>query len=77
MIQLLFDWEYGVFDPTVCRTDALSAKTLLGYGKFVVSQIRGSLPDLTERSVLGKAGPVVETLPSDLMEFSSWAEVDR
>jgi hypothetical protein len=30
MMRLLFDWEYGVFDLTVCCMDALSAKTLLG-----------------------------------------------
>jgi len=30
IMRLLFDWEYGVPDRTVCCTDALSAKTLLG-----------------------------------------------
>lgn len=63
MIRLLFDWEYGVPDRTVCWMDVLSARTLLGYGEFVVGRIAGSFPDLTERSVLELAGPVVETLP--------------
>ena len=62
-MRLLFDWEYGVFDRIVCCTDALSAKTLLGYGEVVVGRIPGSLPDLTDRSVLELAGPVVEALP--------------
>lgn len=62
-MRLLFDWEYGVLDRTVCCTDALSAKTLLGYGELVVGRIAGSFPDLTDRSVLELAGPVVETLP--------------
>ena len=35
----------------------------MGYGEFVVGRIAGSFPDLTERSVLELAGPVVETLP--------------
>jgi len=62
MMRLLFDWEYGVFDRMVCWMDALSAKTLLWYGE-AVARIAGSLPDLTDRSVLELAGPVVETLP--------------
>ena len=63
MIRLLFDWEYGVPDRTVCWMDALSAKILLWYGEVVVDRIAGSFPDLTERSVLELAGPVVEALP--------------
>ena len=62
-MRLLFDWEYGVFDRTVCWMDALSAKTLLWYGEVVVDRIAGSFPDLTDRSVLELAGPVVEILP--------------
>ena len=42
--------------------DELSAKILFGYGE-AVARMAGSLPDLTERSVLELVGPVVDILP--------------
>jgi hypothetical protein len=79
-MRLLFDWEYGVLDRTDCWTEALSEKTLFGYGEVAAREGADFCAFNEVRSVFDDAAAAeveVEARPWERVEgafFIGWAD---